>query len=148
MSDRDPTRISPAEAHAKMNGEAFAYVDVRTEEEFAAGHPSGAFNVPLMVAGAGGLEPNPDFVAVMERAFAKDAPIIVGCKMGGRSARAASALAVAGFTRVLDQRAGWDGSRGSFGELTEPGWSRSSLPAETGSPGERSYEALRARTRA
>jgi rhodanese-related sulfurtransferase len=130
MSDRDSTRISPVEAHTKMTDEGFAYVDVRTEEEFAAGHPAGAHNVPIMVAGAGGLEPNADFVSVMERAFAKDAPIIVGCKMGGRSARAASALVAAGFTRVLDQRAGWDGARGSFGELTEPGWSRAHLPTE------------------
>jgi rhodanese-related sulfurtransferase len=145
MSDRDSTRISPAEAHAKMTDEAFTYVDVRTEAEFADGHPDGAVNVPLMHAGAAGLEANPDFVAVMEGSFAKDAPIIVGCKMGGRSARAANALALAGFTRVLDQRAGWDGARGSFGELTEPGWSRAGLPTESGAPPARSYEALRAR---
>jgi rhodanese-related sulfurtransferase len=143
MSDGDSMRISPAEAHAKMTGEAFAYVDVRTEDEFAAGHPAGARNVPVMVDGAAGLEPNPDFVAVMERAFAKDAPIIVGCKMGGRSARAASALVAAGFTHVLDQRAGWDGARGSFGELTEPGWSRAGLPTESGAPADRSYEAMK-----
>lgn len=145
MSQHDDTRISPAEAHAKMSDEAFTYVDVRTEDEFAAGHPAGALNVPIMVAGAGGLEPNPDFLGVMERLFAKDAPIIVGCKMGGRSARAAKALAAAGFTRVLDQRAGWDGARGSFGELTEPGWSRASLPTASGAPADRSYEALRKR---
>ncbi len=145
MSEADDTRISPADAHAKMTSEGFTYVDVRTEEEFAAGHPAAAVNVPLMVAGAGGLEANPDFVAVMERAFAKDAPIIVGCKMGGRSARAASALVAAGFTRVLDQRAGWDGARGAFGELTEPGWSRASLPTEPGVPPDRSYDALKNR---
>lgn len=146
MTDRDDARISPAEAHAKMSDEAFSYVDVRTAEEFADGHPGGAFNVPLMHAGAAGLEPNPDFVAVMEQAFAKDAPIIVGCKMGGRSGRAARALVTAGFTRVLDQRAGWDGARGSFGELTEPGWSRTELPTESGAPPARSYQALSART--
>ncbi len=145
MSERDDARISPAEAHAKMTSDGFTYVDVRTEDEFAEGHPAAAVNVPIMVAGASGLEPNADFVAVMQRAFAKDAPIIVGCKMGGRSARAASALAAAGFTRVLDQRAGWDGARGAFGELTEPGWSRASLPAETGAPTDRSYDALKKR---
>ncbi len=140
-------RVSPAEAHAKMKDEAFTYVDVRTEEEFAAGHPEGAVNVPVMLAGASGMDPNPDFVPVMERAFAKDAPLIVGCKMGGRSARAAKALASAGFTRVLDQRAGWDGAKGSFGELVEPGWSRSDLPVESGTPGDRSYTAMRSKTR-
>jgi rhodanese-related sulfurtransferase len=112
------SRISPAEAHAKMTGEGFTYVDVRSEDEFAAGHPAGAINVPIA----------DDFVATIEKKFAKDAPLIVGCKMGGRSARAARALAAAGFTRVFDQRAGFDGARGAFGELTEPGWSRCGLP--------------------
>lgn len=138
-------RISPAEAHARMKDESFTYVDVRTEEEFAAGHPEGAFNVPFMNAGAAGLEPNPDFVSLMETSFAKDAPLIVGCKMGGRSARAARALVDAGFTRVLDQRAGWDGTRGPFGELLEPGWSRANLPTETGQPEPRAHANLRAK---
>lgn len=126
-----------------MKDESFIYVDVRTEDEFAAGHPEGAFNVPVMNAGASGMEPNPDFVSVMERSFVKDAALIVGCKMGGRSARAARALIEAGFTRVLDQRAGWDGTKGPFGELLEPGWSRVSLPTETGHPEPRSYATLR-----
>ena len=139
----DVPRVSPAEAHAKMKDEAFTYVDVRTEEEFAAGHPEGAVNVPVLRTCPTGMEPNPEFLSVMESAFAKDAAIIVGCKMGGRSARAAQALAGAGFTRVLDQRAGWDGTRGTFGEVTEPGWSRAALPTETGYPEDRSYAALR-----
>jgi rhodanese-related sulfurtransferase len=128
-----------------MTGEAFTYVDVRTEDEFEAGHPEGAVNVPLMLAGAAGMSPNPDFLPVMEKVFAKDAAIIVGCKMGGRSARAAQALTQAGFSRVLDQSGGWDGTKGTFGELITPGWSRASLPTETGQPEERSYAALRSR---
>jgi rhodanese-related sulfurtransferase len=139
----DVPRISPAEAHAKMKDEAFTYVDVRTEDEFEAGHPEGAVNVPLMLATANGMEPNPEFVSVMQASFAKDAPLVVGCKMGGRSARAAQALVAAGFTRIVDQRAGWDGAKGSFGELVEPGWSRVDLPAEKGHPEGRSYAALR-----
>lgn len=113
------SRISPAEAHAKMKDEGFTYVDVRTPDEFAAGHPEGARNVPLDDA----------FIVEMAKAFAKDAKIIVGCKSGGRSARAAHELAIAGFTNVLDQRAGWDGTRGTFGEIVEPGWSRTDLPS-------------------
>ena len=129
----DVKRISPAEAHRMMKDEAFTYVDVRTEEEFTAGHPEGAVNVPLMVNGAQGMEPNPSFVADVAKTFAKDAPIIVGCKMGGRSARAAAALTAAGFTRIADQLAGWDGSRGSFDEIIVPGWSRTpGLPTATG----------------
>ncbi len=124
-----PTRISPAEAHARMKDEGFTYVDVRTEEEFAAGHPEGAVNVPSMIQGPSGLVPSPTFLATMEARFAKDAKLILGCKSGGRSLRAAKELLGAGFTAVVDQRAGWDGARGSFGEITEPGWSRLGLPA-------------------
>jgi rhodanese-related sulfurtransferase len=111
-------RISPAAAHAKMTDEGYTYVDVRTPDEFAAGHPAGAVNVPF----------SSEFLPAMEQRFAKDAPIIVGCQVGARSARAAQALAAAGFTHVFDQRAGWDGARGPFGELVEPGWSRCGLP--------------------
>ncbi|MBX3198558.1 MAG: rhodanese-like domain-containing protein [Labilithrix sp.] len=115
-------RISPADAHAKMTTEGFTYVDVRTPEEFAEGRPAGSVNVPL----------GDDFVRAMEARFAKDARIVVGCKAGGRSLRAANALLAAGFTSVLDQRAGFDGARGPFGELTEPGWSRAGLPQDAG----------------
>jgi rhodanese-related sulfurtransferase len=111
-------QLSPAEAHAKMKDEGFTYVDVRREDEFAEGHPEGAVNVPL---GDG-------FVAAMEARFAKDAPLVVGCKSALRSARAAAQLEAAGFTRVAQQRAGWDGVRGTFGEVVEPGWLRCGLP--------------------
>lgn len=139
----DPARISPSEAHAKMQNESFTYVDVRTEDEFAAGHPEGAFNVPISNPSAGGMDPNADFLTVMEKTFAKDAPLIVGCKMGGRSARAQEALPKAGFTRVLGQSAGWDGKKGNFGEQLEAGWSQASLPIESSQPEQRAYAALK-----
>ncbi len=114
-------RISPAEAHAKMKDEGFAYVDVRSADDFSLGHPAGAVNVPF----------DGNFVANVSARYPKDAPLIVGCKMGVTSVRAAKALADAGFSRVLEQRAGWDGARGTFGELVEPGWSRAGLPTES-----------------
>jgi rhodanese-related sulfurtransferase len=135
----DPTRISPQEASAKL-AEGWTYVDVRSTEEFEAGHPPGAVNVPLMLAGPGGMIPNGDFVRAMCAAFPFEAKIVVGCKAGGRSLRAAKALLGAGFTSVLDQRAGWDGARNAFGQVTEPGWSRAGLPAEQGQPAGRSWE--------
>ena len=119
------TRLSPREAFARMTGEGFAYLDVRDADEFEDGHPAGAVNVPW---GPGGEA----FVAAASRAFAKDAPIVVGCQKGARSLRAAEALLAAGFTRVVEQRAGWDGSRGTFGELVEPGWRREGLPSSSG----------------
>jgi rhodanese-related sulfurtransferase len=135
----DPVRISPQEASAKL-AEGWTYVDVRTTQEFEAGHPPGAVNVPLLHAGAGGMLPNTDFLAVMSAAFPRDARLVIGCKSGGRSLRAAQALLGAGFTNVLDQRAGWDGARNPFGQVTEPGWSRAGLPVEEGQPVGRSWD--------
>lgn len=138
----DLTRISPQEASAKL-AEGWTYVDVRTTQEFEAGHPPGAVNVPLMHAGPGGMTPNPDFGRVMEAAFPRDAKIVVGCKAGGRSLRAAQVLLGAGFTNVVDQRAGWDGARNPFGQITEPGWSRAGLPSEEGQPAGRSWDDMK-----
>jgi len=120
-------RVSPAEALAKMH-EGYTYVDVRTESEFAEGHPTGAINVPWLVDGPIDPVPNEGFLTTMTARFAKDACLVVGCKAGARSAKACAALAEAGFTAVLEQRAGWDGARGAFGEITEPGWWRAGLP--------------------
>jgi rhodanese-related sulfurtransferase len=66
----------------------------------------------------------------MTARFAKETPIVLGCHSGIRSLHAAEALVAAGFTCVLEQRAGFDGARGPFGELTEPGWSRLGLPCD------------------
>jgi rhodanese-related sulfurtransferase len=133
-----PTRISPQEAAEKLS-QGWTYVDVRTEQEYAAGHPEAAVNVPIMLSAGGGMAPNPDFVRAMKAAFPVDAKIVVGCKAGGRSLKAAQALIAEGFTNVLDQRAGWDGARDAFGQLSEPGWSRAGLPVESGQPAGRSW---------
>jgi rhodanese-related sulfurtransferase len=127
----DTTRISPAEAKARMD-EGYTYVDVRSEQEFAEGRPAGAVNVPFMHVGPTGMTANPDFLRAMNASFEKGAKLIVGCKSGGRSARAAQALVADGFTDVLDQRAGWDGARDPFGQIREPGWSRAGLPVDGG----------------
>jgi rhodanese-related sulfurtransferase len=135
-------RISPQEALAKMS-EGYTYVDVRTEEEFAETHPAGAFNVPWQVRGANGLEPNPDFVALMEKLFGKDGKLVLGCRSGNRSLKAANQLVAAGFTNVIDQRAGMVGIKGSFGELVEQGWPGAGLPTDAGAPAGRSYADLK-----
>jgi rhodanese-related sulfurtransferase len=144
----DMKRVSPQEA-LELTNEGWVYVDVRTEQEFAEGHPASAFNVPIaQLPSAGGpMTPNLDFVSVMESAFGKEAKIVVGCKAGGRSLRAAQALVGAGFSHVIDQRAGWDGARDAFGQMSEPGWSRAGLPAETGPTAGRTYADVKAKTK-
>lgn len=140
----NPKLISPKEANDKL-GQGVAYVDVRTVEEFEEGHPPGALNVPLMFAGSRGMEQNVDFLATMASLFAKETPIVVGCKAGGRSRRAAQELADAGFACVFDQGAGWDGVRDPFGRVLEPGWVRQGLPTEAGQPTGRAWRDLKKR---
>ena len=102
----EPVRISPAEALAKMN-EGYTYIDVRTPEEFAELRPAGSVNVPL----------TEDFASQMT-AYPKDAKLVLGCRSGNRSMKAARALIAAGYTDLFEQRTGMDGSKGAFGEVT------------------------------
>jgi len=120
-------RVSPADAQALIEKEGYSYVDVRSVQEFQAGHPTGAYNVPLMEMGALGMTPNPDFLAVMEKRFPKDSKLVVGCKAGGRSIRAGGMLEAAGYKSVVDQRAGFEGGPSPSGAV-EPGWRPAGLP--------------------
>jgi rhodanese-related sulfurtransferase len=120
------------------------YVDVRSEQEFEQGHPPGALNVPIAHFGPGGMTPNPEFLSVMQTAFGQGEPLVIGCKAGGRSRRAAEMLEQAGFSDLSDMTAGWDGSRDAFGRPL-PGWSRRGLPAEPGLPSGQRYEDIKSR---
>lgn len=133
-------RVSPEEAQQLMKQEGYVYVDVRSVPEFESGHPEGAYNVPIVHAGPRGMTPNPDFLSVMETAFGKDAKVVVGCQMGGRSNRAAMLLESAGFTNVADQKAGFDGPHPG-----EPGWRKLGLPVSREAAPDRTWEALQAR---
>jgi len=133
-------RVSPEEAKQLIDDEGYVYVDVRSLPEFAAGHPAGAYNVPLMHQAPAGMTPNPDFLGVMEKTFPKTAKLVVGCKAGGRSARAAAVLEAAGFTDVKDQKGGYEGH-----SPDEPGWRPKGLPISTQAPADRTYDGLRSR---
>lgn len=117
-------------------------MDVRTVEEFQDGHVPGAINVPISLSSPGGMQPNPDFIAVIEACFNKDEQIIVACKAGSRSARAAQELEAAGFTDVMDMTAGFDGKRTAFGEVI-PGWSAEGREIEMEADSSQTYEVLK-----
>ncbi len=140
-------RVSPAEAKRLMDEEGYLYVDVRSAPEYEAGHPVGAVNVPIMHAGPAGMTPNPDFAAVMSAAYAKDRKLVLGCRSGQRSLRAAEVLMSAGFTAIVEQRAGHEGSRNAFGAVAEKGWAAEGLPVESQTAGG-SYAEIVAATKA
>ncbi|MEQ9325334.1 MAG: rhodanese-like domain-containing protein [Polyangiaceae bacterium] len=128
-------RVDVVEAKRLIDEEGYRYLDVRSVPEWSGGHPEGAANVPLMHAGAGGMSPNPDFLKVAEKSFAKDDKLVVGCAAGKRSARAVQMLIDAGFTNVVDVEPGFGGIKDAFGQVQKPGWQAAGLPVETETPG-------------
>lgn len=144
MSIRQTT---PPEAHETLKQHPDAvYLDVRTEEEFAAGHPAGARNVPIIFLDPATREatPNPEFVAVVERNFPRATKLVVGCQAGGRSQRACEVLAEAGFGDLSNVRGGFGGARDQGGRVVVPGWRDEGLPVEAGTTPGASYRDLRA----
>lgn len=140
--------VSPQEAYEMMQKDSdYIYLDVRSVPEFEAGHPARAINIPLMHLTGMGMAPNEDFPAVVEANLPKDAKLVIGCKTGGRSARACDILTQMGYTDVANVRGGFIGATENFGRLVEPGWSMLSLPTSTESKGEASYETLSAKAK-
>jgi len=135
-------RVSPEEALQLVQEQGFVYVDVRSVPEFHQGHPAGAYNVPLVHMGPTGSQANPDFLPVVERAFPRDAGIVIGCRTSSRSEHAAVLLERAGYSNLVIQRAGFGGNRDVLGRL-DPGWAQKGLPtSQVAEPG-RSWEELK-----
>jgi rhodanese-related sulfurtransferase len=139
--------ITPQQAHDVLQKEPGAvYIDVRTEREFAAGHPQGAINIPVAFPDPGrGMLMNPDFVGVVEGHFAKDKKIIVGCQAGPRSNAAAGLLQQAGYQDVSNMLGGFGGMRDSLGKVVAPGWSSLDLPVSQDNGEDVSYASLSAK---
>jgi rhodanese-related sulfurtransferase len=137
--------ITVQQAHQQQSSGA-TYLDVRSIPEFAQGHPEGAFNVPLlhMDPQTGQMRPNPEFLAVVRANFQADAPMVVGCRMGGRSQQACEILASAGFADVTNVLGGFGGAP----QLGHAGWVQAGLPVETRADASHEYEALRTKAAA
>ncbi|HZP44429.1 MAG TPA: rhodanese-like domain-containing protein [Candidatus Binataceae bacterium] len=123
-------QATPPEAHQALaqNPQA-VYLDVRTEEEFAQGHPAGAINIPVVFLRAGAPpQPNPDFLRVAERLLPKDKAVVVGCMSGMRSQRACEILEEAGWGDLTNVRGGFGGQRDPSGAVIVEGWRDAGLP--------------------
>ena len=141
--------MSPQEAHDLMKSDPeVIYLDVRSVPEFEAGHPKDAINIPLLHLNPGaGMAPNEDFLNVAEANLSKDAKLVVGCKAGGRSARACDMLAQTGYTNLTNVRGGFVAATDNFGRVVEPGWSMLNLPTSVEAPEEARYDALLAKAK-
>ena len=88
---------SPEAFEQKMQEANVQVLDVRTAGEYAEGHIGDATNVDVL------QDDFQDKVANLD----KDKPVMVYCKMGGRSAKAAGILKEMGFKDVTDLDGGY-----------------------------------------
>jgi rhodanese-related sulfurtransferase len=141
--------VTPQQAHDILNADtSVVYIDVRTEREFAQGHPQGAINIPVAFPDpARGMMMNKDFVKIVEASFPHDKKIIVGCQAGPRSNAAAGFLAQAGFQNVSNMIGGFGGMRDPMGTVIAPGWAASGLPVSDDNGEGVSYMSLAAKGR-
>lgn len=82
--------VSGSDARRLVDGGALL-VDVRTPQEFTAGHIPGALNIPL--------DELDDRMGEIGR---KNAPVVLYCRSGHRSGQATRLLESAGYTGVHD----------------------------------------------
>ena len=127
----------------KKTPEKVNILDVRTPEEYLfVGHAEMASNVSLyfqsfewdaekkrfpMVA-------NPDFIEQVKKVYQTDDLILITCRSGGRSARAADQLAEVGFKNVYSITDGFEGDKVKDeasvfeGQRMVNGWKNSGTP--------------------
>ncbi|MFJ2991263.1 rhodanese-like domain-containing protein [Pandoraea sp. NPDC087047] len=121
--------VSPEIAWALVGAAEVLLVDVRSAEEraFVGVVPDAAH-----VAWATGtsLTRNPRFVRELEaKAGSKNAPVLLLCRSGNRSAQAAEAATKAGFTQVFNVQEGFEGDLDDAGHRgTSNGWRFRGLP--------------------
>ncbi|KAL3527266.1 hypothetical protein ACH5RR_011922 [Cinchona calisaya] len=113
-----PTSVPVRVAHELLQA-GHHYLDVRTPEEFSAGHAVGAVNVPYLFRVGSGMTKNLNFMEEVLANFRKDDEIIVGCQSGKRSLMAATDLVSAGFTGITDIAGGY------------AAWVQNGLPTES-----------------
>lgn len=86
-------QIGMQEAIQMMESEEnYIILDVRTEQEYAAGHIPGAILIPNETIGAEEIELLPD----------KDQLILVYCRSGNRSKQASVKLVDLGYTNIVE----------------------------------------------
>ena len=139
--------VTPQQVHDILTKDpSVVYIDVRTEREFANGHPQGAINIPVAFPDpARGMVMNENFVRVVEAHFPHEKNIIVGCQAGPRSNAAAGLLQQAGYQDVSNMLGGFGGMRDPMGTVIAPGWAASGLPVSQDNDEGVSYQSLAAK---
>ncbi len=126
-------------------GAKVAFIDIRSKGEFLfVGTPLVTdMNIPYMEIDDPAswdkknnrytMSPNSDFVGAVtalltRQNLTKNDPIILMCRSGDRSSRAANLLQEAGFTKVYSVVDGFEGDMGKDGRRDVNGWKNADLP--------------------
>jgi rhodanese-related sulfurtransferase len=142
--------LTAKEAHdMKVADGKVLLIDVRTPEEIQYVGNAGELmdaNIPYVLNDISGYDeklkhykvtPNSDFVTavnelVEKKGLDKNSPMILMCRSGDRSSKAASLLAKAGYTKVYSVVDGFEGDKAKEGEnkgkRTVNGWKNAKLP--------------------
>ena len=85
-------KLSPTEYQSQFatSNTPYLLVDVRTADEFATGHIHGAVNIPL------------DTLETRLNEIPQTQPVVLYCRSGNRSGKAAQLLSNAGYTNIYD----------------------------------------------
>ena len=132
-----PFREVTAGEAVALARDGFRVIDVREQSEWDAGHVAGATLLPL------GEVPE----RIAEVAPEKDAPLLLHCAVGGRSARAAGRLAEMGYTNLVSMKAPighwkeqggrWEEPRQLLTPAQQRRYARQTLIPEIGQEGQR-----------
>lgn len=120
--------VSPQVAWALLQSGAAVLVDVRTAEERKfVGQVPGSVHVAWATGTS--LTRNPRFVRELEAKAGKEAPLLLLCRSGKRSALAAEAAAKAGLVNVFNVLEGFEGELNATGQRGHTdGWRFRGLP--------------------
>ncbi|WP_010518976.1 rhodanese-like domain-containing protein [Croceivirga radicis] len=97
-NDAVVTKVDKAFLKTHAIGKEVQLIDVRTPQEYGAGHIDDAKNINVGSA---------DFVQQIQ-GLDKEEPVYLYCKMGGRSNKAAQVLKKQGFTKIYDYTGGYN----------------------------------------
>ncbi len=84
----------------EINVEGIQLIDVRTPQEYQAGHIEGAILIDFL---------SPNFLSEAKAKLDPKKPVYLYCKSGGRSGRAMQLLADQGFVKLTNLIGGYDG---------------------------------------
>jgi rhodanese-related sulfurtransferase len=137
--------LTAAETHQWKSADptAFALIDIRTPGEFVfVGHVSQTQNIPFQLSQNSWdpekkrqvMNENPRFLESVRAVSPPEKTLVLMCRSGGRSARAADMLAENGWRKVYSVVDGFEGDKfkaegdPSNGQRVVNGWKNSNLP--------------------